>query len=124
MLCASYFNFQCSIFNSIDYNAPADAPMRNKRKGYQPFINYKFRIASYKLVAHRAMLNYVIINLKFTVDGVTVYSFLFTSNFRAKLSRNYTIININIKPCDLEISVLSVKSVCYFFWNWTSSPPS
>ena len=66
-LCASYFNFQSSIFNSIDYNAPADAPMRNKRKGYQPFINYKFRIASYKLVAHRAMLNYVIINLKFTV---------------------------------------------------------
>ena len=41
--------------------------MRNKRKGYQPFINYKFRIASYELVAHRAMLNYVIINLKFTV---------------------------------------------------------
>ena len=41
--------------------------MRNKRKGYQTFINYKFRIASYKLVAHRAMLNYVIINLKFTV---------------------------------------------------------
>ena len=31
-LCASYFNFQSSIFNSIDYNAPADAPMRNKRK--------------------------------------------------------------------------------------------
>ena len=45
----------------------ADAPMRNKRKGYQTFINYQFRIASYKLVAHRAMLNYVIINLKFTV---------------------------------------------------------
>ena len=41
--------------------------MRNKRKGYQTFMNYKFRIASYKLVAHRAMLNYVIINLKFTV---------------------------------------------------------
>ena len=36
VLCASYFNFQCSIFNSIDYNAPADAPLRNKRKGYQP----------------------------------------------------------------------------------------
>ena len=53
-------------------------------------------------------------SLRFTVDGGTVYSFLFTSNFRAKLSRNYTIININIKPCDLEISVLSVKSVCYF----------
>ena len=47
--------------------------MRNKRKGYQPFINYKFRIASYELVAHRAMLNYVIINLKFTVYEFRVY---------------------------------------------------
>ena len=33
----------------VDYNAPADAPLRNKRKGYQPFINYKFRISSYVL---------------------------------------------------------------------------
>ena len=38
-----------------------------------PFINYKFRIASYELVAHRAMLNYVIINLEFTV-----YEFMVT----------------------------------------------
>ena len=35
-LCASYFNFQSSIFNSIDYNAPADAQLHNKCKKYQP----------------------------------------------------------------------------------------
>ena len=30
VLCVSYFNFQSSIFNSIDYNAPADAPVHNR----------------------------------------------------------------------------------------------
>ena len=51
----------------------ADAPLHNRANDINPFINYKFRIASYKLVAHRAMLNYVIINLKFTVYKFAVY---------------------------------------------------
>ena len=46
--------------------------------------NFKLLITSYKLVAHRAMLNYVIINLKFTVYEFISLWFLINEQFSSK----------------------------------------